>query len=252
MGNMEVVIRTAMNIPTVRVNRVEFLRKELNGKVSDDIIELAIKDGTKKAGVPVELVEKLAKNAINSKALLTVTASFLSGLPGGLVGLLGGSSADIIQYYANFLNLAQKLMYLYGYGDINDLTTSQEEIMIVVMGLASGVEVANAFLKKVLTENAGKWAKAIVLKNTSKNVFKVVSEKVLATLGRKSATRIAEEQATRIAGKAVPVVRGVISGAISAVTFKPMAKKLNKSFREFYTYIPKNNEVIYIEDFIDL
>lgn len=235
------VISGAMSVPGVRVDREKFLRKELKGKVADNIIEKAIADGTKSAGVPVELIEKLAKNAINSKSLLTVTASFVSGLPGGLIGLLGGSSADVIQYYANFFNLAQKLMYLYGYSDISELDSSQEEIMIVVMGVASGVEVANAFLKKVLTETTTKWVDKTIAKQASKSTLKIVSEKVMVTLGRKSATRISEEQVAKAVGKAVPLIGGVLSGVISIATFKPMAKRLNKSLKEFYTYVPDDN-----------
>lgn len=230
------IINGAMKVPGVRVDRESFLRKELKGKVPDYVVESAIADGTKTAGVPVELIEKLAKNAINSKALLTVTASFVSGLPGGLIGLLGGSSVDVVQYYANFLNLAQKLMYLYGYSDINELDSSQEEIMVVVMGVASGVEVANAFLKRILTENAGKIAEGIIAKQASRSTLKIVSGRVMVSLGQKSATRIGEEQVVKIVGKAVPVVSGILSGAISAFTFKPMAKRLNKSLNEFYTY----------------
>lgn len=101
------IINGAMKVPGVKVNREEFLEKELKGKVPDKMIEDALVYGTKKAGIPIELIEKMAKNTINSKALLTVTASFLSGMPGELIGLLGGSSADVIQYYANFFNLAQ-------------------------------------------------------------------------------------------------------------------------------------------------
>lgn len=224
------IINGAMKVPGVKVNREEFLEKELKGKVPDKMIEDALVYGTKKAGIPIELIEKMAKNTINSKALLTVTASFLSGMPGGLIGLLGGSSADVIQYYANFFNLAQKLMYLYGYQDINELDSSQEDVMIVVLGVASGVEVANAFLKKVLNETAVKLQE------------KAIANQVLIILGKKSATRISEEQIAKIFGKAVPIIGGLISGIISASTFKPMAKRLNKSLKEFYTYNSYSDE----------
>lgn len=224
------IINGAMKVPGVKVNREEFLEKELKGKVPDKMIEDALVYGTKKAGIPIELIGKMAKNTINSKALLTVAASFLSGMPGGLIGLLGGSSADVIQYYANFFNLAQKLMYLYGYQDINELDSSQEDVMIVVLGVASGVEVANAFLKKVLNETAVKLQE------------KAIANQVLIILGKKSATRISEEQIAKIFGKAVPIIGGLVSGIISASTFKPMAKRLNKSLKEFYTYNSYSDE----------
>lgn len=243
------IINGAMKVPGVKVNREEFLEKELKGKVSDKMIEDALVYGTKKAGIPIELIEKMAKNTINSKALLTVTASFLSGMPGGLIGLLGGSSADVIQYYANFFNLAQKLMYLYGYQDINELDSSQEDVMIVVLGVASGVEVANAFLKKVLNETAVKLQEKAIANQGSK----IIANQVLIILGKKSATRISEEQIAKIFGKAVPIIGGLVSGIISASTFKPMAKRLNKSLKEFYTYNSYSDESnIFEKDIIDI
>lgn len=246
------IISGAMKVPGVKVNREEFLIKELKGKVSDEIIENSVNNGTKAAGVPVELIEKLAKNTMNSKALLTVTASFLSGLPGGLIGLLGGSSADVIQYYANFFNLAQKLMYLYGYKDISELDSSQEEIMIVVLGAASGVEVANAFLKKILSETAVKWQEKVLAQQFGRSSVKIVADRVMVSLGRKSATRIGEEQVAKIFGKAVPIIGGLVSGILSAATFKPMAKRLNKSLNEFYTYNPTDIPTDNSDDIIDV
>lgn len=235
------IISGAMKVPGVKVDREEFLIKELKGKVSDDVLTNAVNNGTKGAKVDVELIEKLAKNCMNSKALLTVTASFLSGLPGGLVGLLGGSSVDVIQYYANFFNLAQKLMYLYGYKDISELDSSQEDIMIVVLGAASGVEVANAFLKKVLSETAVKWQEKVMAEQLGKHSLKAVANKVMFTFGRRSAARLSEEQAAKLFSKSVPLLGGIISGVLSAATFKPMAKRLNKSLKEFYTYDASND-----------
>lgn len=52
------VIDVAISIPGVKVNREEFLKKELRGKVSEDVIDDAIKVGTVKAGVPKEVAEK--------------------------------------------------------------------------------------------------------------------------------------------------------------------------------------------------
>ena len=121
------VIDVAISTPGVKVNREEFLKKALRGKVSEDVIDNAIRVGTVKAGVPKEVAEKIAENLINSKCILTSAVSFATGIPGGLVGLLGGSTVDIAQFFGNFFNLAQKLMYIYGYKDVSELDSSQTD-----------------------------------------------------------------------------------------------------------------------------
>lgn len=228
-------INAAMSIKGVKVNREEFLRKELHGKVAPDIIERAISYGTKNAGIPFEIIDKLADNCISSRSSLAVTESFLSGLPGGLVGLLGGSAVDIIQFYANFLNLAQKLMYLYGFRDIKELDSSQEDIMVVMLGAASGVEIANKYVKILLSKSASKWLEKIAAEEAGKSAVKILAEKVLIAFGKKSTARITQSQLARIFSKAVPFIGGAICGTITAFTFKPMARRLNKSLADGYT-----------------
>lgn len=70
----------------------------------------------------------------------------------------------------------------------------------------------------------------------------------MVTLGKKSAARISEEQVAKIFGKSVPLLGGILSGIISAATFKPMAKRLNTSLKEFYTYNSNNDS----SDIIDV
>lgn len=227
-------INSALNVKGVKVDREAFLRKELRGKVEPYIIEEAIINGTKEANIPLEIIENIADRCISSRTSLAVTESFLSGLPGGLVGLLGGSALDIIQFYANFLNLTQKLMYIYGFKDIKELDSSQEDIMVVMLGAASGIEAANTYIKNLLSKSASKWLEKIAAEEAGKKGIKILAEKVLIMLGKKSASRISEKQLAKIFSKSVPIIGGSICSIITAVTFKPMAKKLKKALVEGY------------------
>ncbi|MDY4413277.1 MAG: hypothetical protein SPE43_02715 [Ruminococcus sp.] len=230
------VIDVAISIPGVKVNREEFLKKELRGKVSKDVIDDAIKVGTVKAGVPKEVAEKIAENLINSKCILTSAVSFATGIPGGLVGLLGGSTVDIAQFFGNFFNLAQKLMYIYGYKDVSELDSSQTDIMIAMLGAASGVEAAQIFISKQLPKLAEKIAASLIARESAKGIFKKIADKVLVVFGKKGIALFTKGEVAKIIGKSVPLVGGLLSGALNLITFKPMANQLNKYLKENYDY----------------
>lgn len=220
------VMDTAMSIPGVKVNREDFLRKELNRKFNPKEIEDAINLGTAIAGLPKSTLDKIAKDLIKSKCLLTTAISFGTGLPGGALGLVGGTAADISQILANFLNLTQKLMYLYGYKDINELSCSQTDIMIVMLCAASGVETAEAFVAKELPVILEKLLSKNVEKEVSSNIIKRTANKVLSLLGKKAAVNAGTETTGKTIGKFIPLFGGILSGAMTYASFRPMAAKL--------------------------
>lgn len=227
-------INLAMQVPGVKVDYEAFLRKELRGKVAQSVIDDAVKNGTLKAGVPKDLAETLAKNAINSKCVLSTTISFASGMPGGFVGLIGGSTVDVVQFFANFFNLAQRLMYIYGYMDISQLDSAQTDIMIAMLGAASGVEAAQVFVAKQLPMLADKIAAHLIAKDAAKNVFQKIANKVLTMIGKKGITLFTGKELGNMIVKSVPIIGGLISGALTLATFKPMAKELDKYLKQSY------------------
>lgn len=246
----ERVIELAINTPGVKVNRENFLQKELKGKVPQSVIDDAIQNGTIKAGISKELASKLAQNIINSKCVLTTTVSFATGLPGGFLGILGGSSVDIVQYFGNFFNLAQRLMYIYGYKDISELDSSQTDIMIAMLGAASGVEAAQIFIAKQLPKLAEKIAAKAISKQVSKNLIKKIANKVLVAIGKKGISMFTGEEIAKLIGRSVPIVGGIVSGTLTLVSFKPMAKRLNKSLKEHYDYTFEENDSSIIDIYI--
>lgn len=237
------VIDLAMSTPGVKVNREEFLRKELRGKVSDEMIDDAIKIGTIKAGVPRNIAEKIADNSIHSKCILASTVSFATGIPGGLAGLLGGSTVDLAQFFGNFFNLAQKLMYIYGYRDISELDNSQTDIMVAMLGAASGVESAQFFIAKQLPKIAEQISTRIIARESSKNIIKKMANEVLTVFGKKGVALFTKGEIAKTIGKGIPLVGGVLSGGLTLATFKPMAKQLNKSLKENYDYDKNSSNI---------
>lgn len=240
------LINKAMNMPRVRVDREQFLRKELNDKVSQEVIERSIAEGTIKAGVSRELASKLAKNVIDSHCMLTTTISIVSGIPGGLVGLIGGTAVDVVQYFTNFFIMAQELMYIYGYKDIRELDSSQSGILLAMLAAASGVDAAQVFVSKSLPILAEKIALGIIEREAATSIFKKISNKVLIMIGAKKLPIIAAKDVGGAIIKCAPIIGGGVCGALTLATFKPMAKRLNKCLEEHYDYNPDSKySIIY-------
>lgn len=240
------IIDTAMNIPGVKVDREEFLRKELRGKISQETIETAIRYGTKKAGISKEMAEKLARNVINSKLWITTTISAATGIPGGAAGIVGGVSVDIAQFYGNFFNLTQKLMYIYGYNDISELDSAQTDIMVAMLATACGVETAQKTIIKELPNIIEKISAGILSREAAKSLLKKISDKILITIGKKTIPLITKESIVKILGKSVPLIGGGISASFTFITFKPMANKLNDALKQSYEYNPDSEySIIY-------
>lgn len=121
-GNGEIdsadLIMMALKVPGVRINRAEFLKKELFKNHTDEEINKAIETTPVKAGIPSEEVDKIAKEVIKFERNAVSGISTALGMPGG-VAMLATIPADIAQYYGYMLRAAQKLLYLYGFPEMN-------------------------------------------------------------------------------------------------------------------------------------
>ena len=125
-NKFEVALTTALKIPGVKVNRTSFLIKELSNYVSQEKINQAIKSNTIEAGIGLVLLNKIAKNIINKRTAQTSGASFLAGLPGGLA-MAATIPADTLQFFGVALKIAQELAYLYGFEDLWEEDTIDNE-----------------------------------------------------------------------------------------------------------------------------
>ena len=122
------IVKNALKLPKVKVNREEFLRKTLKGKVSQEQIENAVKNGTSEAGIPLEIIKELAQKCILAIRLKSTAISAGTGLPGGPVGATAGLATDVTQFYANLIIIIQKLVYLYGMKEIADVMSAWGDI----------------------------------------------------------------------------------------------------------------------------
>ena len=115
--DIEDVILMAFRVPGVSIDREKFLRKELNVKYPEETIEQAISTTPMKANISQKEIDKIASAIIQSERLKVSGISTALGTPGG-AAMAATIPADIAQYYGCLLRVAQKLLYLYGFPQI--------------------------------------------------------------------------------------------------------------------------------------
>ena len=222
------VLQSIFAMPGVAVDRGDFLRRQLKNK-PEKIVSSVIDDG-----VPVRKMlgdketKHLANSVINKHTTIATSVSTLSGIPGGLA-MAAAIPADIFQYYYNVFVVVQKLAYLYGYPDLRDdsgqLSETAANVLTLFVGAMSGVDVANQAVKVMSQSFAKKVAKQLPKYALTKTLPYQVAKKVAAELG----IRLSKTTFSKGISKAIPVLGGLISGAITLFTFRPGAMKLLKA-----------------------
>lgn len=221
--SLETIVATAISIPGVKVNRNAFLTecfKNENVNIHD-IIDFGPVD----ANCSREQLKKLANNLIIKRTSESSIASFLAGLPGGLA--MGVAiPADVLQYFAVALRLAQELSYLYGAKDLwkdgevdTELVNGQLilycGVMFGVSGAANGVRLLSAQL-----------AKTAAKKIPQKALTKTFWYPIIKQIGKAIGVKVTKSTVANGVAKVIPVVGGVVSGGITFASMMPMGKRL--------------------------
>ena len=221
------VLSTSVNLPFVKVDRTEFLTKELSKFCTPMEVMTAINVGT--LGVlSKKEIDKLANQCISYHLTMVCGTSALMGLPGGW-WMAGTIPTDLTQFYGHILSLMQKLIYLYGWPALTNVNKQLDDESLNIMTLFVGVMMGN----KMAVEALGK-----VATMASKNAGMKISETVLAQYVVKVAQWIGinmtKESFAKGMGKVLPLVGAPISATITYYTFRPMAHRLKKHLDELY------------------
>lgn len=233
------LINTLLSNKVMRVDRKEFLYSLFKDEA---------RYGDISQNGPIDIIEEnqihsIALKLIDEATLKSSAVSFVAGLPGG-VAAFATIPADILQFYGMSINLAQKLMYLYGYPDMyNDdkLTEEGRAALIVFLGVMLGVSGASTAVKGISTALAGQAVKKLPQQALTKTVYYPIIKKTLSNLG----VKVTKNSFAKSVSKVIPVVGGVVSGGLTMVTLKPMGKKLKNALHEGAFSIIEEVEVIY-------
>lgn len=237
--DIEDIIVKGLKTPGIKINRAEFLRKTLQKRFPQETIELAIAESPMRANVAQTEIDKMANDAINFERVCASGISAALSAPGGFAGI-AAIPVDLTQYYAYLLRMAQKLLYLYGFPQIDTEEKGEKfddgtmNTLILCFGVMYGVAGANKALL-ALARGLGnglskKFMKAAVTKGTVYPVLK----KVAGVFG----ARLNKQITSKAIQNSVPVAGAVIGGGITFFSFKSCGEKLKKTLRDTYLSNP--------------
>ena len=254
-GNIDIqdIIILGLRIPGIGINRRNFLEKEFSKKYSRETVERAIETTPINAGIHLNEINKIADEVIAFERNCVTGISAALGTPGG-AAMAATIPADIIQYYGYMLRATQKLMYLYGFPEINihekgqAFDTETLNILTICLGVMYGVAGANNAIKSIAKALAvGVEKKLINTALTKGTVYPIVK-----SIAKWFGVKMTKEVFAGFFKKAIPVVGGVIGGGITFVSFKPCCDKLKNSLKDTLLTNPghkdEENENIIIDN----
>jgi uncharacterized membrane protein len=232
------VMGAALSMPGVKVDRDDFLKKELKNYCSPEQLNLAISSRPIN-GVSKEIIDRIANACINSHTTKVTTISAVAGIPGGFA-MAGTIPADMAQYYWHVFVLAQKLAYLYGFPDLRDengnLTDTASDMLTLFVGVMMGASAANQAIKGLAKEFAKQVVKRLPQKALTKTMYYPIIKQIAKWIG----VKLTKDTFAKGLGKVIPILGGVISGGLTLATFRPSAKRLQHKLQEEMFMINEN------------
>lgn len=228
--DIEDVIIMGLKVPGICIKREEFLRGEFMKDFPQETIDDAIEFNPAHAGITTKEIEKYADEVIKYERNCVSGISAALSTPGGFA-MAATIPADIAQYYGYMLRVTQKLLYLYGFPEI-DVTekgkkfdTETLNILTLCLGVMYGVAGANNALKAVAKALGSGVQKQLMKKALTKGTVYPIVKSVAKWFG----VKMTKEVFTGFFKHAIPVVGGVIGGGLTYVSFKPCCDKLKAS-----------------------
>lgn len=248
----EDIIILGLRIPGVRIDREDFLRKQFMKNYANDVIQDAVKFNPAHAGITVEEIDNIADQVIQYERNCVSGISLALGAPGG-VAMFATLPTDIAQYYGYMLRAIQKLLYLYGFPEINvengvNIDDETMNLITLCLGVMYGVEGSVASIK-VLSNALGKGVeKKLLQKALTKGTFYPIVKKISRWFG----VYMTKQVFAGFFRKAIPVVGGVVGGGITYLSFKPCCDNLKKSLQDTTLCNPSSRKLFDEFDVIDV
>ena len=231
--DIEDIIVLAIKTPGVHITRANFLKKELFKNYPQEVINKAIATTPAQAGIPSEEIDRIADEVIKFERNCVSGISAALGAPGGWA-MAATIPADIIQYYGYTLRATQKLLYLYGFPEIDSdeeglkLDSQTINQIILCLGVMNGVAGANNAIKGMAKALAVGVEKKLLNAALTKGTFYPLVKAIAKWFGVKMTKSL-------FAGffkKAIPVVGGIVGGGITFFSFKPCCYRLKNALQD--------------------
>lgn len=237
--DLEDVIIKGLKTPGIKINRAEFLQKTLKKRFPQETIDAAIAESPMRANIAQAEINKMANEAINFERTCVSGISAALSAPGG-VAMVATVPADLMQYYAYLLRMAQKLLYLYGFPQIDTEETGEKfddgtmNTLILCFGVMYGVAGANKALLTVAKALGAGLSKKFMQTAVTKGTIYPVLKAILKCFN----VKLTKQLASKAINHSLPVIGGVIGGGITFFSFKSCGEKLKKTLRDTYLSNP--------------
>lgn len=221
-----------LKIPGIKINRSEFLKKEFSKKYTGEVVENIIKFNPAHENISLDVIDKIADDVIQYERLCVSGISTALSAPGGFA-MVATLPTDIAQYYGYMLRATQKLLYLYGFPeiDIKDeqlIDSGTMNTFIICMGVMYGVAGANTALKSMAKAlGLGVEKKLIQTALTKGTIYPIVK-----SVAKWFNVRMTKEIFAGFFKKSIPVVGGLIGGGLTYLSFKPCCEKLKDALQD--------------------
>ena len=231
--DIEDVIIMGLKIPGICINRETFLRSEFMKNYPKEVIDDAVEYNPAHAGITPDEIEKYADEVIKYERNCVSGISAVLSAPGGFA-MAATIPADIAQYYGYMLRVTQKLLYLYGFPEIDVKEKGQKfdtetlNILTLCLGVMYGVAGASNALKAVAKALGTGVQKQLMKKALTKGTIYPIVKSTAKWFG----VKMTKEVFTGFFKHAIPIAGGVIGGGLTYMSFKPCCDKLKKSLKD--------------------
>ena len=221
------IIILAIKLPGVHVTRESFLRKELFKNYPPEVIDDAVARTPALAGISEADIDRIADEVIKFERNCVSGISVALGVPGG-AAMAATIPADVVQYYGYTLRAIQKLLYLYGFPEIDSdgegISLDSETInrIIVCLGVMNGVAGANNAVKALAKALSVGVEKKLIAAALTKGTLYPILKSTLKWFG----VKLTKEIFAKTVKNAIPVVGGIVGGGITFLSFKPCCMRL--------------------------
>ncbi|MFX3617900.1 MAG: hypothetical protein ACE3JK_10255 [Sporolactobacillus sp.] len=226
------VLELILKTPGIKVNRQDFFRHVFPKEDISRLLEIGPVAYFGKAELDRKALERIKQLTLKSSAL-----SFAAGIPGGLA-IAATLPIDTAQFYTLALRLAQELGYLYGREDLwlgwENGDKKGRETLILYLGAMLGVSGTGAMLRTFSSRLSERALERIPKKTLEETIYYPLIRKVVRLFG----VKLSKNGFARGVSKAVPILGGAVSSAITYTTMKPMAQRLQKMLSASLTNDP--------------
>ncbi|MCI1834350.1 MAG: EcsC family protein [Bifidobacterium tibiigranuli] len=218
------VLVNALKVPGVKIDRDSFLRNQFKTKPQEFVKDI-LSEGPVAAGVYQDELRTLARKIVDTTTLQSSGMSFLTGLPGGFT-MAATIPADIAQFYAMDLRMAQQIAYIYGEPDLfrnglpdDDRVRNQLTVFCGVMfGVAGAASLARAATAKI--------AKQMMISLPKKALTKTLHYRLIKSIAKVLGMKMTKQVFARGVSKFIPLLGGALSGGMTYAMMRPMGNRL--------------------------